>query len=63
MQHSLKGVVKNGAMGFEAAHEPMFLFVALGDTGNVDVVEIATGSRIATIDVPDVRCLGNYFRQ
>ena len=63
LQHSLKGVVKIGASGFEAAHAPMFLFVALGDVGKVDVMELATGMRIATIDVPDVRCLGNYFRQ
>ena len=63
LQHSLKGVVKNGPSGFEAAHAPMFLFVALGDTGNVDVMELATGARVATLDVPDVRCLGNYFRQ
>ena len=63
LQHSLKGVVKNGASGFEAAHAPMFMFVALGDTGNVDVIEVSTRTRIATLDVPDVRCLGNSFRQ
>ena len=45
------------------ASAPRLLFVALSDVGNVDVFEIATGTRIATIPVPGVRVVSNYWRQ
>ncbi len=61
--HSGKHVIKNnaGALGF--ASVPRLLFVALSDVGNVDVFEIGTGTRIATISVPGVRVVSNYWRQ
>ena len=45
------------------AVQPRLLFIALSDVGNVDVFEINTGTRIATISVPGVRVVANYWRQ
>ena len=42
---------------------PRLLFVALSDVGNVDVFELQTGTRIATIPVSGVRVVANYWRQ
>ncbi len=58
-KHTLK--VINGAP--VAAAQPRLMFVALSDVGNVDVFEIGTGTRIATIPVPGVRTVTNYWRQ
>jgi hypothetical protein len=58
--HSGKHVVKAGPI---LASTPRLLFVALSDVGNVDVFEILTGTRIATISVPGVRVVSNYWRQ
>jgi hypothetical protein len=46
-----------------AAHVPRFLIVAAADTGKVDVVELATGAKIAALDVPGVATLAHYWRQ
>lgn len=62
-QHSGKHTLKvvGGATTF--AVTPRLLFVALSDVGKVDVLEINTGRKIATIDVPGVRVISNYWRQ
>jgi hypothetical protein len=61
--HSGKHVVKNGGGGLVQAVVPKLLFIALSDVGNVDVFEIDTGTRLATISVPGVRVLTSYWRQ
>jgi len=61
--HSGKHAVKNVNGAVQQAVQPKFLFVALSDVGNVDVFEINTGTRIATISVPGVRVVANYWRQ
>lgn len=61
--HSGKHVVKNFAGVIVPASTPRLLFIALSDVGNVDVFEISTGTRIATISVPGVRVVSNYWRQ
>ena len=50
-------------LGNTPASRPRLLFVALSDVGAVDVFEIATGTRVATIPVPGVRVVSNYWRQ
>lgn len=62
-QHSGKHVLKAVPGGVSPANFPRLLFVALSDTGNVDVFEIATGTRVATLSVPGVRVVSNYWRQ
>ncbi len=62
-QHSGKHVAKAGAGAVLAASVPRLMFVALSDVGNVDVFELQTGTRIATIAVPGVRTVTNYWRQ
>ncbi|MCU0866031.1 MAG: hypothetical protein MUC36_19780 [Planctomycetes bacterium] len=61
--HSGKQVMKATGGGVVRACQPRLLFVALSDVGNVDVFEILTGTRIATIPVPGVRVVSNYWRQ
>lgn len=61
--HSGKHVVKNNQGAVQFASAPRLLFVALSDVGNVDVFEISTGTRIATVSVPGVRVVSNYWRQ
>ncbi|MFT4842483.1 MAG: hypothetical protein ACI8UD_003947 [Planctomycetota bacterium] len=61
--HSGKHVVKNQGGVIVPASTPRLLFVALSDVGNVDVFEISTGTRIATVSVPGVRVVSNYWRQ
>ena len=61
--HSGKHVVKNNQGVIQFASAPRLLFVALSDVGNVDVFEISTGTRIATVSVPGVRVVSNYWRQ
>jgi len=61
--HSGKHTVKNIAGVPVQGVSPRLLFVALSDVGNVDVFEIDTGTRLATISVPGVRVVSNYWRQ
>lgn len=61
--HSGKHVLKNVNGAIAQAVTPRLLFIALSDVGNVDVFEISTGTRIATISVPGVRVVSNYWRQ
>jgi DNA-binding beta-propeller fold protein YncE len=42
---------------------PRFLFVALSDVGNVDIFELQTATRVATVDAPGVRVVSSYWRQ
>ncbi len=58
-KHTLKLV--GGAPVFAVI--PKFLFVALSDVGKIDVIEIETGTTVATIDVPGVRVVADYWRQ
>ena len=58
-KHTLKVV---GGVAVQAV-TPKLLFIALSDVGNVDVFEIDTGTRLATISVPGVRVVANYWRQ
>jgi hypothetical protein len=61
--HSGKHTVKAAPGGPVFCSQPRLLFVALSDVGKVDVVELNTGHRVVTIDVPGVRCVSNYWRQ
>jgi hypothetical protein len=61
--HSGKHVVKAVPGGVTVASSPRLMFIALSDVGNVDVFELQTGTRIATIPVPGVRTVTNYWRQ
>ncbi len=58
--HSGKYTVRQG--GAKAA-APRLLFVALSDTGHIDVFQLADGVRVATLTVPGVRVVSNYWRQ
>jgi DNA-binding beta-propeller fold protein YncE len=58
-KHTLK--VIGGAPSFAVV--PRFMFVALSDVGKVDVLEIETGRKVVTIDVPGVRVVASYWRQ
>jgi hypothetical protein len=58
-KHTLK--VAGGAPIFAVV--PRFLFVALSDVGKVDVLEIESGRKIGSIDVPGVRVVASYWRQ
>lgn len=62
-QHSGKHVAKNANGAVVRAVTPRLLFVALSDVGKVDVVEIGTGTRRATINAPGVRVVSSYWRQ
>jgi len=65
MNHSGKGTVKaNPAVAtvFRPGI-PKFLFIALQDVGRVDVFEIDSGQRMASISVPGVRSITSYWRQ
>ncbi|PIE23061.1 MAG: hypothetical protein CSA62_09245 [Planctomycetota bacterium] len=57
--HSGKSMVKAGNI----ASRPRMLFIALGDTGKVDVVELDTGKVIRRISVPGVTSVTDYWRQ
>ncbi|RMF96718.1 MAG: hypothetical protein D6741_10765, partial [Planctomycetota bacterium] len=61
--HSGKGQVKNVNGQSQPAIDPRFMFIALADTGKVDVVEIDTGKIVRTLSVPGVRVLADYWRQ
>ena len=61
--HSGKSQVKVDPLGnLVPAYTPRFMFVALADTGKVDVLEIKTSKVVATIDVPGVRVLSSYWK-
>jgi len=60
--HSGKHTLKNIG-GATFACIPKFIFVALSDVGKIDVIEIETGTKVATIDVPGVRVVADYWRQ
>jgi hypothetical protein len=62
-QHSGKHLLKAGAGGAIPVVTPRLLFVATSDTGKVDVIELQTSAKLATISVPGVRVVANYFRQ
>ncbi|MFY9344042.1 MAG: hypothetical protein WAT39_16250 [Planctomycetota bacterium] len=61
--HSGKHTLKAVPGGFIAGANPRLMFIALSDVGNVDVFEFQTGTRVATIPVPGVRVVSNYWRQ
>jgi hypothetical protein len=61
--HSGKHTLKNVGGAPTFACVPQLLFVALSDVGKVDVLEIETGRKIATVDVPGVRVISSYWRQ
>jgi hypothetical protein len=62
--HSGKHVLKiTAGGGLVHAAQPRLLFVALSDVGNVDVFELQTATRIATLDAPGVRVVSSYWRQ
>jgi hypothetical protein len=42
---------------------PRFVFVALGDTGKLDVFEMDTGTRLKTLDIPGISVVSHYWRQ
>ena len=50
-------------LGGAAPFQPVFLFVALGDTGKIDVIDMVARVKITTIDVPGVNLLATYWRQ
>ncbi|MFN6147950.1 MAG: hypothetical protein ACK5AL_16455 [Planctomycetota bacterium] len=62
-QHSGKHLLKAVPGGAVPVVTPRLLFVASSDTGKVDVIELQTSAKLATISVPGVRVVANYFRQ
>ncbi len=58
-QHSGKGAVKNGVPPMT----PQLMFIALSDAGRVDVIELGTGKKLASIRMPGVTVVANYWRQ
>ena len=62
--HSSKSWIKVGRVNpSDAPFHPQFLFAAVADRGQVEVMELNSGRKIATIDVDGVpRVLGQYFR-
>lgn len=63
LQHSNKGIAKVDGAQFVPAHAPRLVFIALGDTGKIDVFDLSTHAKLSTLDAPGVTCLGNYFHQ
>ena len=61
--HSGKHVIKAVPGGLVRAVTPRLLFVALSDVGNVDIFELQTSTRVATVDAPGVRVVSSYWRQ
>jgi hypothetical protein len=62
-QHSGKNLVKLVGRNVLPARAPRLLFVAMGDSGTVDVLQLATGQRLATVPAPGIRALCDYWRQ
>jgi hypothetical protein len=61
--HSGKGLVKLAGGVPVAARVPQLMFVALADVGRVDVIELTTGQRLASVPAPGIRALCDYWRQ
>lgn len=61
--HSGKGQAKLTWSGIAPAHEPHLLFVACRDVGKVDVIDLATGRRLRTLDAPGTASLCHHWRQ
>ena len=61
--HSGKHALKVLGGAAVSAVSPRFLFVALSDVGKVDVMEVLTGRKVGSIDVPGVRVVSSYWRQ
>jgi hypothetical protein len=61
--HSGKGQVKVDGTALVGARTPLLMFVAFGDTGRVDVLNVETGRRLRSIEVPGVVGLASYFSQ
>ncbi|MDP6929562.1 MAG: hypothetical protein QF412_07665 [Planctomycetota bacterium] len=59
MGHSGKGMVKGSLPPFT----PKFLFIAMADTGNVDIIDLATGKKYPPVSVPGVASVVSYWRQ
>ena len=57
--HSSKGSV----LGATAPYISRFLFVALNDTGKIDVFDLKTHAKVKTLDIPGVKDLISYWRQ
>jgi hypothetical protein len=62
-QHSGKHAIKTIGGNPVAPIVPKLLFIALSDVGKVDVLELTTGRKVASISVPGVRCVSSYWRQ
>jgi hypothetical protein len=63
MLHSEKSAMKIVGGGVVQPYQPKLMFVALGDSGKVDVFEINTGRKVRTIEVPGVSVVATYWRQ
>jgi hypothetical protein len=61
--HSSKSAVMATTGGVVPAFTPRYLFAALADVGKVDVFEIGSGKRVASIDAPGVQVVASYWRQ
>jgi hypothetical protein len=61
--HSGKGTVKTLLGAPAVPSNPKLLFIALQDRGVVDVFEIDSGTKLASIPVPGVRVVASYWRQ
>ncbi len=61
--HSGKGHVKVANGQPRPAAAPLFVAVALADTGKIDLIDLATGGRVRTLDAAGVRALAHYWRQ
>jgi hypothetical protein len=57
--HSSKGALVNGGVPIR----PSYLFVALSDSGKIDVFDIVARIKVTTIDMPGVSQLATYWRQ
>jgi len=62
-QHSGKHTLKLAGGAAGPASAPRLMFVALSDRGKIDVLEMESGRKIVTLDVPGVRVVSNYWRQ
>ena len=63
--HSSKGAALLPILAFipSAAYIPRYIFIALSDTGKIDVFDLNTEAKITSIDVPGVTMLASYWRQ
>ncbi len=61
--HSSKDAIKVIGGGAVLPFNPKLFFIALGDTGKLDIFEVDTGKRIRTIDVPGITTVASYWRQ